>query len=353
MGGRGREGLGVGFGFESVGEGGGVFVAVGGGDQDVDGDLRGAAGEQLALDAGEVVHAGDDQGRAAERGGDVAGLDGLGERVFVEGGAVAEFGGAVAPGAVERGEVGDDAVVVGEGGAVVREAGECFGVDAALAEVGEGDMQGFGEAGGVGVEFAELVGVGEFADDVVEQERGGAGRERGAVGQVGAVGDFAGEVGGGEEVEGGEGADLPREAALVVEALEAGADEDVDAGEALLGARRAEQRLEAVLGGGDIAAALDGEGHRERVARERVCVAGARLGCVSDFRRTRTFSSLRLAPPPPSYPRLPRVSRRVLHGAPRLSPSALRRPPRNANSSSSPQTIGGAQVPSARGDARR
>ena len=282
LGGRGRGRLGVGFGLEGVGEGGGVVVAVGRGDQHMDGDLRGAAVEQLSLDAGEVVHAGDDQGRAAERGGDVVGLDGLGERVFVEGGAVAELGGAVAPGGVERGEVGDDAAVVGVGGAVVREAGEFFGVDAALAEVGEGDVQGFGEAGGVGVEFAELIGGGEFADDIVEQERGCAGRERGALGQVGAVGDFAGEVGGGEEVDSGERADSLCEAALVVEALEAGADEDVDAGERLAGAPLAERRLEAALGGGDVAAALNGEGHRERVARERVCVDGAAAGGALD-----------------------------------------------------------------------
>ena len=282
LGGLGRARLGVGFGLESVGESGGVVVAVGRGDQHVDGDLRGAEGEQLALDAGEVVHASDDQRRAAERGRNVVGLDGLGERVFVEGGAVAELGGAVAPGGIERSEVGDDSAVVGRGGAVVGEAGERFGVDAALAEIGEGDVQGFGEAGGVGVEFAELTGGGAFADDVVEQERGSAGRERGALGQVGAVGDFAGEVGGGEEVDGGERADLAGEAALVVEALEAGADEDVDAGERLAVAPLTELRLEAALGGGDVAAALNGQGHRERVARERVCVDGAAAGRALD-----------------------------------------------------------------------
>ena len=263
--------LGVGFFGEGVGKIAGVLVALGSRQQHADLDRFGATSEESALHAGEVVHAGDDQRTAAECCGDVLIAHLRGEGVLVERGAVAQFGDALAPGGVERGEVKDDAAVVGVGRSRFGEAGEVLGGDAAFAEVGEGDGERFGESGGIGLELLEAVGCGELVDEVAEQQGGCAGGERGALFGIGAVGDFACEVGGGEEVEGGEWSDFAGEAALVVEALESGADEDVDAGERSPGAVGLDGFGEAAFGGGEVGAALDGWGHGGSVARGWGC----------------------------------------------------------------------------------
>ena len=156
------------------------------------GDARGLA-DQQALEAGQVVDAGDDQRRRAERlAPDV--------RRRVEGGLV--DGRPVAE--VERREQRAPAFVdkrqVARGlRAGQRPGGQLVGVDVRVAQVAEGAGQRRGQARLVGPELLEAALRGELVEDALQQRDICAIGQRRVGGAGTASGDLAGKIKRGEE----------------------------------------------------------------------------------------------------------------------------------------------------------